>query len=66
VLRGDGVLISAHGNSLRAMIMALEGLSGDEIVKRELATGVPILYRLNADSTIAAKEVLSLEASSVA
>jgi 2,3-bisphosphoglycerate-dependent phosphoglycerate mutase len=66
VLRGDGVLISAHGNSLRAMIMALEGLSGDEIVKRELETGVPILYRLNADSTIAAKEVLSLEASSVA
>jgi 2,3-bisphosphoglycerate-dependent phosphoglycerate mutase len=66
VLRGEGVLISAHGNSLRAMIMALEGLSGDEIVKRELATGVPILYRLNADSTIAAKEVLSLEASSVA
>jgi 2,3-bisphosphoglycerate-dependent phosphoglycerate mutase len=66
VLRGEGVLISAHGNSLRAMIMALEGLSGDEIVKRELETGVPILYRLNADSTIAAKEVLSLEASSVA
>ena len=59
VLRGEGVLISAHGNSLRAMIMALEGLSGDEIVKRELETGVPILYRLNADSTIAEKEVLA-------
>ncbi len=66
VLRGEGVLISAHGNSLRAMIMALEGLSGDEIVKRELETGVPILYRLNADSTIAEKDVLSLEPSSVA
>jgi 2,3-bisphosphoglycerate-dependent phosphoglycerate mutase len=66
VLRGEGVLISAHGNSLRAMIMALEGLSGDEIVKRELGTGVPILYRLNADSTIAAKEILELEPSSVA
>jgi 2,3-bisphosphoglycerate-dependent phosphoglycerate mutase len=65
VLRGEGVLISAHGNSLRAMIMALEGLSGDEIVKRELETGVPIVYRLNADSTIAAKEVLSLVPSSV-
>ena len=59
VLRGEGVLIAAHGNSLRALIMALEGLSGDEIVKRELDTGVPIVYRLNADSTVASKEVLS-------
>ena len=59
VMRGEGVLISAHGNSLRAMIMALEGLSGEEIVKRELETGVPILYRLNADTTIAEKEILS-------
>jgi 2,3-bisphosphoglycerate-dependent phosphoglycerate mutase len=61
VLRGEGVLISAHGNSLRAMIMAIEGLSGDEIVKRELDTGVPIVYRLNADSTIAEKEILKTE-----
>jgi 2,3-bisphosphoglycerate-dependent phosphoglycerate mutase len=59
VLRGEGVLISAHGNSLRALIMALEGLSGDEIVKRELETGLPIVYRLNADSTLASKEVLT-------
>lgn len=59
VMRGEGVLISAHGNSLRAMIMALEGLSGDEIVKRELDTGVPILYRLNDDTTIAEKETLT-------
>ena len=66
VLRGEGVLISAHGNSLRAMIMALEGLSGDEIVKRELDTGVPIVYRLNADSTIAEKEILTSEPAAVA
>jgi 2,3-bisphosphoglycerate-dependent phosphoglycerate mutase len=59
VMRGEGVLISAHGNSLRAMIMALEGLSGEEIVKRELDTGVPILYWLNDDTTIAKKEVLA-------
>jgi 2,3-bisphosphoglycerate-dependent phosphoglycerate mutase len=59
VLRGEGVLIVAHGNSLRALIMALEGLSGDEIVKRELETGLPIVYRLNADSTLAAKDVLT-------
>jgi len=60
VMRGEGVLISAHGNSLRAMIMALEGLTGDEIVKRELDTGVPILYRLNADTTIAETEIMKV------
>jgi 2,3-bisphosphoglycerate-dependent phosphoglycerate mutase len=59
VMRGEGVLISAHGNSLRALIMALEGLTPDEIVKRELETGLPILYRLNADTTVAEKDVLS-------
>jgi 2,3-bisphosphoglycerate-dependent phosphoglycerate mutase len=59
VMRGEGVLIAAHGNSLRALIMALEGLSPDEIVKRELATGLPVLYRLNADTTIAEKQELA-------
>jgi 2,3-bisphosphoglycerate-dependent phosphoglycerate mutase len=58
VLRGETVLVSAHGNSLRALIMALEGKSGEEIVKLELATGVPIVYRLNADSTVKSKEIL--------
>ncbi|MBZ9656094.1 2,3-bisphosphoglycerate-dependent phosphoglycerate mutase [Phyllobacterium lublinensis] len=58
VLRGETVLVAAHGNSLRALIMALEGLTGEEIVAQELATGVPIIYRLNADSTVASKEVL--------
>ena len=58
VLRGGTVLVAAHGNSLRALIMALDGLSGDEIVKLELGTGIPIVYRLNADSTVASKETL--------
>jgi len=52
VLRGDRVLISAHGNSLRALIMVLERLTPAAILKRELGTGVPIVYRLNADSTV--------------
>jgi 2,3-bisphosphoglycerate-dependent phosphoglycerate mutase len=55
VLRGDRVLISAHGNSLRALIMVLERLTPAAIVKRELGTGVPIVYRLNADSTVASQ-----------
>lgn len=59
VLRGETVLVAAHGNSLRSLIMALEGLSREEVINVELATGVPIIYRLNADSTVASKEVLA-------
>ena len=55
VLRGERTLISAHGNSLRALIMVLERLTPEKILKRELATGVPIIYRLNADATVASK-----------
>ncbi|HEY4857468.1 MAG TPA: 2,3-bisphosphoglycerate-dependent phosphoglycerate mutase [Xanthobacteraceae bacterium] len=55
VLQGKRVLVSAHGNSLRALVMVLERLSGAGIVKREIATGVPLIYRLNADSTVADK-----------
>ncbi|TKT74904.1 2,3-bisphosphoglycerate-dependent phosphoglycerate mutase [Aquamicrobium sp. LC103] len=59
VLRGETVLVAAHGNSLRALIMALDGLSSEEVIKLELGTGVPVIYKLNADSTVASKEVLS-------
>lgn len=52
VKAGRNVLVVAHGNSLRALIMKLEGLSGEEIIARELATGVPIVYRLNPDGTV--------------
>lgn len=46
---GKKVLVVAHGNSLRALIMNLENLTGEEILSRELATGAPILYNLGAD-----------------
>ena len=52
VLRGQRTVIAAHGNSLRALVMVLEKLSRDGILKREIATGVPIIYRLNADATV--------------
>jgi 2,3-bisphosphoglycerate-dependent phosphoglycerate mutase len=58
VLSGKRVLVSAHGNSLRALIMAIEGLSPKEIIKRELATGLPIVYCLRPDSRIEWREVL--------
>jgi len=59
VLRGDNVLVSAHGNSLRALVMVLERLSPQQIVAREIATGVPLIYRLNSDSTVAEKKDLA-------
>jgi 2,3-bisphosphoglycerate-dependent phosphoglycerate mutase len=55
VLRGERILVAAHGNSLRALIMVLEKLSPEGILKREIATGAPILYRLNADATVSEK-----------
>jgi 2,3-bisphosphoglycerate-dependent phosphoglycerate mutase len=55
VLRGERILVAAHGNSLRALIMVLEKLSPEGILKREIATGAPILYKLNADSSVADK-----------
>ena len=59
VLKGKTVLVTAHGNSLRALIMALDGLTGEEIVKMELATGVPVIYRLNANSSVKSKKTLT-------
>ena len=59
VKAGERILVAAHGNSLRSIVMDLEGLTGEEIVKREIATGVPIIYRINPDGSIAEKEDLA-------
>jgi 2,3-bisphosphoglycerate-dependent phosphoglycerate mutase len=59
VLRGERVLVTAHGNSLRALVMVLDRLGPQEIIARELATGVPLIYRLNADATVANRLVLA-------
>ena len=58
VTAGQNVLIAAHGNSLRALIMDLEKLTGEEILKRELATGAPIVYRFNADGSVESRQDL--------
>ena len=58
VLRGERVLVSAHGNSLRALVMVLDKHTPESITKLNLETGVPMVYRLNADTTVAAKEIL--------
>ena len=58
VMSGKRVLVSAHGNSLRSLAMVLDRLSPEEVVKLEIGTGVPLVYRLNADTTVAEKKVL--------
>jgi 2,3-bisphosphoglycerate-dependent phosphoglycerate mutase len=59
VLRGERVLVAAHGNSLRALVMVLERLSPEQILKREIGTGVPIIYRLGADALVTSKNDLA-------
>ncbi|MGF9760685.1 2,3-bisphosphoglycerate-dependent phosphoglycerate mutase [Microvirga sp. 0TCS3.31] len=58
VMRGERVLVAAHGNSLRALVMVLDGLTSETIPGLELATGIPLVYRLNEDTTVADKKVL--------
>ncbi len=52
VASGKTVIVAAHGNSLRALIMRLEGLSGEQIIQRELATGAPIVYVLDTTGAV--------------
>ena len=58
VMRGERVLVAAHGNSLRALVMVLDGLTSETIPSMELATGLPLVYRLKADTTVEDKKVL--------
>ena len=58
VMRGERVLVAAHGNSLRALVMVLDRLTPDTIPGLELATGIPLVYALESDTTVASKQVL--------
>ncbi len=58
VKAGKNVIVTAHGNSLRALIMRLEQLTGEEILARELATAAPIVYRLTPDGIAAERRNL--------
>ncbi|MFK8035975.1 MAG: 2,3-bisphosphoglycerate-dependent phosphoglycerate mutase [Hyphomicrobiales bacterium] len=58
VMRGEKVLVAAHGNSLRSLVMILEKLDTVQILKREIATGQPMIFRLGADTTVESSEML--------
>lgn len=56
---GKNVIVAAHGNSLRSIVMKLDQLSKEEVTQLNLATGVPIIYRLNEDGSVAEKRDLA-------
>jgi 2,3-bisphosphoglycerate-dependent phosphoglycerate mutase len=47
--RGRTVLVAAHGNSLRALVKHLDGISDTDIAGLNIPTGIPLVYRLDAD-----------------
>ncbi|MBD8066461.1 2,3-bisphosphoglycerate-dependent phosphoglycerate mutase [Devosia sp. PTR5] len=55
---GKTVLVAAHGNSLRALVMAIEGLTPDEILAREIATGEPTVYHIGPDGKLVQRVTL--------
>jgi 2,3-bisphosphoglycerate-dependent phosphoglycerate mutase len=58
VLGGQRTVVVAHGNSLRALAMVLDRLTPETIPSMELATGIPLVYRLKRDSTVESKVIL--------
>ena len=58
LLGGKSVLVSAHGNSLRALVMRLDGLSEKEVTELNIATGAPIAYELDDEGKVVSKKAL--------
>jgi 2,3-bisphosphoglycerate-dependent phosphoglycerate mutase len=52
VIQGLSILVAAHGNSLRALIMELDLISSEDIVKLEIPTGAPIQYEFNQNGEV--------------
>jgi 2,3-bisphosphoglycerate-dependent phosphoglycerate mutase len=57
IAAGNNVLVFAHGNSNRSIVMELDGLDGEQVMELELATGVPVVYDLAEDGTVRDKQV---------
>ncbi|MGH6832684.1 MAG: 2,3-bisphosphoglycerate-dependent phosphoglycerate mutase [Methyloceanibacter sp.] len=57
--KGKSVILVAHGNSLRSLIMELDQLEPDEVMQVEIRTASPLIYRINADGTVAEKRDLA-------
>ncbi len=55
---GKNVLISAHGNSLRALVKMLDGISEEEITQFNIPTGIPLVYQLDAELNAVSREFI--------
>ena len=55
---GRRLLVVSHGNTLRGLVMELDGLSAEAMEKVEIASGVPLVYRFHADGSVAGREWL--------
>lgn len=60
VMQGKTVLVAAHGNSLRSLVMVLDRMNSETILSLNIATGVPMIYKLNADTSVATKEIVDI------
>ena len=58
ILKGEKVLITAHGNSIRALMKHLENISDEEISKINVPTGIPLVYKIDKDFNVVKKEYL--------
>ena len=59
--RGETVMIAAHGNSLRALVKYLDGISEADILELNIPTGLPLIYDLEADLTVKSSRYLADE-----
>jgi 2,3-bisphosphoglycerate-dependent phosphoglycerate mutase len=57
VVQGKNVLLVAHGNSNRAIVMELDKLTKEQVLELNLGTGVPLVYEMSADGKVLAKEI---------
>lgn len=58
IRQGKNVLVVAHGNSNRSIVMKLDNLSKEEVLELNLETGIPLVYDLEEDGTVLSKEIL--------
>ncbi len=55
---GETILVSAHGNSLRSIVMELDKLSKEEVLELNIGTGIPLIYEIDSGGSVVSKEII--------
>jgi len=58
VRKGENIIVAAHGNSLRSIVMQLDKLTREQVLELNLDTGVPIVYEIDGSGAVLSKEIL--------